>query len=110
MMGYSTLRTQRTDVFHAIKLVVHQFFTKGYINQLISGRRDEIIERIKMDEDEQFFWCMAAVEMDDTLAATLLHSMIVLSVTMRGFSFSSAWMELYRYIVSVTRQLSTWHV
>ena len=41
---------------------------------------------------------MAAVEMDDTLAATLLHSTIVLFVTMRGFSFSSAWMEIYKQV------------
>ena len=43
------------DVFHAIELVVRQFFTKGYISQLISGGIDEIIERIKMDEDVQLF-------------------------------------------------------
>ena len=43
-----------------------------------------------------YFWCLAAVEIDDKLATTLLHSMIVLFVTMRGFSFSSAWMELYK--------------
>jgi len=83
-------------VFHAMELVVRQFFRKNRINQLTSGAVGDVVETVKQNEDVAFYWCIASVNMDETLATGLLDGIIKLWVTIRGFSFTSAWVELYK--------------
>ena len=94
--GLLTVKDTTYLVFHAMELVVRQFFRKSRINRLTPGAVDVIIEEIKQNEDVAFYWCMAAADMDERLATTLLHGIVKLWVTIRGFSFSSAWVELYK--------------
>lgn len=85
-------------VFHAtcMELVVHQLFRKNRVKQLTSGAVKDVVESIKQNEDVAFYWCMAAVDMDKKLATVLLQGIIKLWVTIRGFSFTSAWVKLHK--------------
>ena len=73
---------------------------------MLEGAKSSIISVIKEDEDFQFYWCIAAVDMDSASAATLSDAMIDLWVTIRSFAFASAWAELYKQHSHKTLQRS----
>ena len=43
-----------------------------------------------------FQWCMLTADVDDTESAVVLGMLVKLWITVRGFSFTSAWLELYK--------------
>lgn len=74
-----------------------------YLGQLSSPHaatvRDRFISSLNDSEDIQFYWCIAAAEFDvvDTdVHDHLLRMIKELFVTMRGFSYTSEWMEHYK--------------
>ena len=83
-------------VFHAMELVVRQYFQRRHVTTLTTGTKVEMVGSITINEDVVFFWCLASVDMDTSTANQLLHAMVDLWVTIRGFSFCSGWMELYK--------------
>ena len=82
--------------FHAMEVVVRQYFCKEKVDKLSPGGRDLLIQAIKENDDVAFYWCMVFADVEDSVATTLLHSIIKLWVTMRGFAFASSWIELYK--------------
>ena len=83
-------------IIHAMELVVRRFFQKDKADKLTAGAKPHIIDSIKQDEDVAFYWCLAAVDMDDGVAMTLLDGIAELWLTIRGFSFASGWVEQYK--------------
>ena len=71
-------------------------FPKSLFQPTHSRKKNEIIESINNNEDIQFFWCRAATEMTQKLAMMLFCNIIVLFMTMRGFSLINTCMELYK--------------
>ena len=64
-----------------------------------AGLWTQFVERLIKSEDGQFYWCitMADFEVDDVEVHDHLLMMIVeLFVTIRGFSYASAWIEHYK--------------
>ena len=61
--------------------------------------RTQFVEKLIKSEDVQFYWCIttADFEVDDVEVHDHLLKMIVeLFVTIRGFSYASAWIEHYK--------------
>ena len=83
-------------VFHAMELVVRKHFCKELVAKLSPGSTSMLIELVRNDENVQFYSCMLFAEVEEGVASILLHSIIKLWVTMRGFSFASSWIELYK--------------
>ena len=83
-------------VFHAMELVVRKQFCKEQVKQLQPGSRSMLIQLVHHDEDVAFYCCMLFAEVEESVASALLHSIIKLWVTMRGFAFASSWIELYK--------------
>ena len=67
-------------VFHSMELVVRQFFRREGIEMLPTNPKHHIIESVKQDEDVGFYWCLAASDMDNDHATTLLEGIIDLWV------------------------------
>ena len=59
---------------------------------------DQLKEVIVTGEDVLFHWAIVSASWDEEEATTLLPMIVQLWVTMRGFSYASAWMENYKKI------------
>ena len=62
-------------------------------------QKDEIIQRVTANDDVEFYWLIATAnfEIDEReVHLELLHKIVELYVTVRGFSFASAWLEKYK--------------
>ena len=78
-------------VFHAMELVVRKHFCKERVEKLLPGSRSMLIQLVCEDEDVSFYSCMLFAEVEESVASILLHSIVKLWVTMRGFAFASSW-------------------
>ena len=56
----------------------------------------EITEHILKNEDVQFHWCIVACDWEEEEAEALLEQVVKMWVTIRGFSFASAWVEKFK--------------
>ena len=83
-------------VFHAMELVVRKHFCKDRVEKLTPGRRSMLIEHRHQDEDVEYYSLILFATVHDCITSILLHSIFKLWVTMRGFSFASSWIELYK--------------
>ena len=62
----------------------------------LEAEKSYICATIVMDEDVLFYWYIVAADMDEENATTLLQMIVESWVTIRGFSFAGAWVELYK--------------
>ena len=62
----------------------------------MEAEKTYICATIVMDEDVLFYWCIVAADMDEENATTLLQMIVESWVTIRGFPFAGAWVELYK--------------
>ena len=72
-----------------------------------SDRQTTITQRLVNNDDVQFYWCMIAAnfEVDDLdTHSTLLNMIVDLFITIRGFSYSNAWMEKFRQQEKTTQK------
>ena len=58
--------------------------------------KSQLISDILSDEDVLFHWSMLAVNWDEEEAHALLSMIADQWITVRGFSFTSAWMEKFK--------------
>ena len=57
----------------------------------------ELLKNIESDEEMQFYWSMVAVDIDnESSSQELLHEIIQLWVTIRGYCIASSWLEAYK--------------
>ena len=74
-----------------------------------AGLRTQFVNKLIKSEDVQFYWRIATAdfEVDDVEVHDHLLNMIVeLFVTIRGFSYASAWMEHYKQLKKKSTQRS----
>ena len=77
---------------HAIEMCVRKVFSKEGIQKKSDHLKHQLISDIVNDDDVLFHWSMLAVNWDNE-ADALLPVIAEQWVTVRGFSFASAWME-----------------
>ncbi|SMN01561.1 hypothetical protein SPONN_2632 [uncultured Candidatus Thioglobus sp.] len=83
-------------MFCAIEEVVRQHFRKDSAKDISTGMKKELCDRITSNEFVTSSWEVVAVDMDRTVGKQLLNMIVDLWVTVRGFSFAGAWLELYK--------------
>ena len=83
-------------LFYAMEEVVRQHFCIARVQEMRSGYNNKVVKSILSGDDVQFLWYMLLVEMVTREAEVVLEMLLTLWTTIRGFSFSSAWMELYK--------------
>ena len=89
-------RTGYSVQWRYIRQYIQQRFQKGSVTTLTPGTKNEVVGAIVADEGIAFYWCLVAINMETRTANRLLHAIVELWVTIRGFSFCSGWMELYK--------------
>ena len=63
-----------------------------------------VVSAVLNNEDVLFHWCMLAAGTDDADATKLLKMMVELYVTIRGFSFATSCVEIYKQSTKKTLQ------
>ena len=89
--GLTHVNDMTYQVFLAMELRVRQNLRCGKSLNLADIRK-ELCE----DEDVLFYWSMVSADWDEEESEALLAMIVNLWVTIRGFSYASAWMEQYK--------------
>ena len=82
-------------MFHAMEMELRQHFMISKIEDMDEHHRDKVNTSIVGDVDVQY--CMDCVtENLEEERKELLHKIVNLYVTVRGFSFTRSWLEMYK--------------
>ena len=68
--------------------------------------KDKMTDNILKNDDVLFYWSMLSADWSEGNAEVLIHIVIELWITIRGFSYASAWMEKYKASQKKTVQKS----
>ncbi len=79
------------QVFLATELIVRRQLRGG---QFID--RPKLQKKVCEDDDVLLYWSMASGDWDKEESQALLNLIVDLWITIRGFSYASAWMEQYK--------------
>lgn len=83
---------------------------RQYLPKLISEKncKDGIVSEIVDDEDILFQWCLISTDIEDEAASQELLNMVTrLWLTIRGFSYSGAYVECYKQLTKVPLKKAT---
>ena len=83
-------------LFQAMEEEVREHFRMGKVSTIGAGYRATVVNKIIDNGDVEFYWCMLTTDLSSVDADTLLQMLVELWVTIRGFSFVSGWIELYK--------------
>ena len=84
--GLWHINDQTYSLFYAIE-EVRKYFQPECASKLQNSKK-EITETILQSVDVQFHWSMLSVDVDEAVGSQLLHMIITLYTTVRGFSFA----------------------
>ena len=74
-----------------------QEFPPQHLRSQSTDTRKELLMKVIKDDDVQFWWSMVAYDIDDVTENTdLLHIIVDLWITIRGFAITSTWIEQYK--------------
>ena len=83
-------------LFCSMEEEVRHHLQLSRIAELSEGCRKQIEKGLLESDDLLFHWCMLTVDIDDSDASDLLGMIVHLWITVRGYSFTSAWLEMYK--------------
>ena len=83
-------------LFQAMEEEVWEHFQMAKVSAMSEGCRATVVKSVTENEDVAFYWCMLTTEITSNDADVLIHMLVELRVTIRGFSFTSGWVELYK--------------
>lgn len=92
--------------FSTIEQVIRHYLRVDRVKELSVGMRKEIKKSIVEDVDVKANWSVVAQDMDEDVGSVLLGKIIDVWITIRGFSFAGAYMELYKQRAKTTLQRS----
>ena len=75
--------------FKALELVTYELLKKG-------ATKTEVIGQVENDENVQFYWDLIMNEFTNEVSTTLLHDVISIWFTIRGFAVTSSLFEQYK--------------
>lgn len=101
------LNDETFHFFVQVETVVRVLLPKHVVKAEYNKGVQDVIEKILEDEDVQFNWTLISQDLDSyEEAQELLHEIVQLWVTVRGFSIASMWMETYKQATKQTKQKS----
>ena len=101
--GLWHVNDQTYSLFNIMEDEIRRFFTLS-ANRLKGTMKAAAVEAILKSEDLLFEWCIIAAEADDNVATTVLHQIVELYVTIRGFAFAKSCLEMYKQAHKKTLQ------
>ena len=93
-------------LFHEMELLVRKVSNKEGKLKDITNLRERVKESVLQDESVQFHWCMLTTDIEEDKAKILLTMIVDLFITVRGFSFTKSFMEMYKQATKKSTQKS----
>ena len=94
--GLITMNDEAYEVFSATEAVIKTHYNIHNINNITDGVKSTLLKTVEEDDEVQFHWCIIASDMDADVSKHLLKKIIEMWITIRGFSFTKCYMELYK--------------
>ena len=82
-------------LFLCIELELRKHLRDGCASEK-SGVREKAVESILENEDMLFYWSLVSVDWEEEESKVLLKKIVEHWVTLRGFSFTGAFLEMYK--------------
>ena len=83
--------------FKAVEIKTQECLPGHLRSQSSDKGKDSLLKAVIDDEDVQYYWHMLALYIiKDEDVAELLHAIVDLWITMRGFALTSSWLEQYK--------------
>ena len=84
-------------LFIAMEEEIREHFQMDKATIMVEANREQVENAVMDNDDVLFQWCMLVTDISDTDAARAVLELLVNSwITICGFSFPSAWLELYK--------------
>ena len=83
-------------LFVAMEEEVREHFRFGALEDSKERCRERLTTALSSNDEILFHWCMLTAEIEEIHAQTVLDMLVSLWVTIRGFSFASAFIEMYK--------------
>ena len=101
--GLKLVKNKSYQFFHAMEMYVRRHFTVMFAPTISAGSKVMLVDKVATD-DVLFYWSMLAVEWEEE-ENVLLRMIIDLWVTIRGFSFATSWLEMYKQVNKKTAEV-----
>ena len=75
---------------------VREHFRFGALEDSKERCRERLTTALSSNDEVLLHWCMLTAEIEEIHAQTVLDMLVSLWVTIRGFSFASAFIEMYK--------------
>lgn len=82
-------------VFYEMEMVVRSLVKDKSASET-NGVKDQVVKTIKSSEDVIFYWSLVAANWESEEAGVVLDMIADLWITIRGFSFTGAFIEQYK--------------
>ena len=96
--GLWRVRSTTFQVFCALEEEI-QFSLHTLVLEPLESHKAQFVTNLTQSDNVRFYWCIAAADFDDDdieMHDELLHMLVELFVTVRGFAFPSCWVEKYK--------------
>ena len=98
--------TRVNDTAFQVFLAMELELRKHLQSQCIPNFKAEVRKQILENEDVSFYWSILSCDWEVDESQALLELVVDLFLTIRGFSYASAWMEKYKAATAKTLQKS----
>ena len=94
--GLTRITTDTFQLFYAIETCTRRHLKLVNAVQMDDSFRRHLTNCVLNDENVLFYWCMAGQDEGDENAQKCLEKMVEKWITIRGYSFASSIMEMYK--------------
>ena len=100
--GLFPINDETLTFFIAVEKVTRTYLPK-YCSNNYENTKDMLVNIISEDADVQFYWTLLSQDIDnEDEAIKLLEEIVIMWVTVRGFSLASTWLEQYKNAKQIT--------
>ena len=94
--GLVIINDEAYRLFTAIETIIRTHYNVHNIKNITDGVKSTLLAKVEEDEDVQFHWCIITADMCSKVSKLLLNQITEMWITIRGFSFTKCYMELYK--------------
>lgn len=83
-------------IFYLIEEETRKHFRATAASTIHAGSKETLLDKIMQNEDLLFQWCVLSSRVDESVGMHVLKMITELYITIRGFAFTTACLELYK--------------
>ena len=108
--GLWHISDQTYGVFVIMEEIIRRHLSLAGVATPMENARQVLVDVIRKNEDLLFEWDMLSAEVEEEVSVAVLHKIIDLYVTVRGFGFATSCLEIYKQAHQTTLQKKRKHL